>query len=355
MKNTILILILISSFCFAEPAGKPEEVNADTIRIHPIGDSITRGAEGDCYRHYLKTKLKNEAHINIDFVGLCPHGPNYLANWNDFPDMFNKLEGDIEHGGWGALKINEIMDMTNNTRGYPKVTIEQEIDSCEADIILLMAGTNDIISKYLLDEAPARFETLVTRILNATTAQLIVTTVPPTPLPTPTKKIDTLNAHIRIIMDSLVAKWDNLTFIDINSALSDSDYTDFLSDAYHPNSSGFEKIANEWYDAIVPIITTGIKESSSGKDFPTKFSLEQNYPNPFNPITRIQFALSEKQFTTLKVFNVLGKEITTLVGEEKTPGEYEVEFQPANQPSGVYICQLKAGEYVQSKKMIFLK
>jgi len=355
MKKIFLVLMLISSFCFAHKADKTTKTDADTIRIHPIGDSITRGAEGDCYRAYLKTKLKTEANININYVGLCPHGPNYLASWSEYPDMFALLDGDIEHGGWGALKINEITDMTSNTRGYPKVTIEQELDSCEADIILLMAGTNDIISKYLLDEAPNRLATLVTRILNHTAAKLIVTTVPPTPLPTPTKRIDTLNAHFKIIMDTMLTRWSNLTFIDINSALSDSDYTDFLSDAYHPNSSGFQKIANEWYKAIVSLVSTGVKEGSNNKIIDKRFTLLQNYPNPFNPITKIHFGIEERQFTSLKVFNTLGKEVATLVGEEKAPGEYEVEFNPVNQPSGIYICQLKAGSNIQSKKMLFLK
>ncbi|MCH9029829.1 MAG: T9SS type A sorting domain-containing protein [Bacteroidetes bacterium] len=92
---------------------------------------------------------------------------------------------------------------------------------------------------------------------------------------------------------------------------------------------------------------------------PDEYSLSQNYPNPFNPSTNIQYAVSSRQFVSLKVYDVLGKEVATLVNEEKPAGEHEVEFQSAvggrQLASGIYFYQLKAGSFVQTKKMIFLK
>ncbi len=88
---------------------------------------------------------------------------------------------------------------------------------------------------------------------------------------------------------------------------------------------------------------------------PAKFSLEQNYPNPFNPSTNIQYSIANRQFVTLKVFDVLGNEVATLVNEEKPAGNYEVEFNPINLSSGVYYYRLKAGEFIKTKKMILLK
>ncbi len=99
---------------------------------------------------------------------------------------------------------------------------------------------------------------------------------------------------------------------------------------------------------------------------PEKFSLEQNYPNPFNPSTKIKFTIPsvtlsgvEGSFVTLKVFDVLGNEIATLVNEEKPAGRYEVEFKSTvsslQLASGVYYYQLRAGDYLETKKMIFLK
>lgn len=99
---------------------------------------------------------------------------------------------------------------------------------------------------------------------------------------------------------------------------------------------------------------------------PESFTLYQNYPNPFNPSTKIRFTISDLQFTILKVYDVLGDEIATLVNEEIPAGEYEVEFNlPAgrqgpvsgigNLASGIYFYQLKAGDFTQTKKMLFIK
>ncbi len=91
----------------------------------------------------------------------------------------------------------------------------------------------------------------------------------------------------------------------------------------------------------------------------SNFELSQNYPNPFNPVTSIQFVVGSRLFVTLKVFDVLGNEIATLVNEEKQPGIYEVEFNSSSlkhlPSSGIYFYQLKAGDYVETKKMILLK
>ena len=97
---------------------------------------------------------------------------------------------------------------------------------------------------------------------------------------------------------------------------------------------------------------------------PTEFLLEQNYPNPFNPMTKIKFTIGsnviasgakQSQFVTLKVYDILGNEIATLVNEEKPAGEYEVEFDASNIPSGVYFYKLQAGNYKETKKMLLLK
>jgi hypothetical protein len=87
-----------------------------------------------------------------------------------------------------------------------------------------------------------------------------------------------------------------------------------------------------------------------------QYSLNQNYPNPFNPSTRIKYQLPSITQVTLKVYDVLGNEVATLVNEEKLAGIYEVEFSASNRfASGVYFYQLKAGEFIQTKKMILIK
>jgi hypothetical protein len=98
---------------------------------------------------------------------------------------------------------------------------------------------------------------------------------------------------------------------------------------------------------------------------PREFVLYQNYPNPFNPNTTIKFEIPDVEttrrvvFTTLKVYDILGNKVATLVNEEKQPGTYEVDFHPesgsGNPASGIYFYQLKAGSFIQTKKMILTK
>ena len=96
---------------------------------------------------------------------------------------------------------------------------------------------------------------------------------------------------------------------------------------------------------------------------PTKFSLAQNYPNPFNPTTKIRYTIPNSVgtslATSLRVYDILGKEVATLVDEEKPVGNYEVEFQSTvinrQLASGVYYYQLKAGEFLETKKMLLMK
>jgi len=85
------------------------------------------------------------------------------------------------------------------------------------------------------------------------------------------------------------------------------------------------------------------------------FELNQNYPNPFNPTTTIKYQIPELSFVTIKVFDVLGSEITTLVNEEKAIGSYEVEFDASRLSSGIYFYQLKSGDFVETKKMVLLR
>jgi hypothetical protein len=94
-------------------------------------------------------------------------------------------------------------------------------------------------------------------------------------------------------------------------------------------------------------------------NLPTQFELSQNYPNPFNPSTVISYALPSKEFVQLKVFNVLGNEIATLVNEVQEAGSYKVEFNPASSiqhpATGVYFYRLEAGLFVESRKMTLVK
>lgn len=88
---------------------------------------------------------------------------------------------------------------------------------------------------------------------------------------------------------------------------------------------------------------------------PKEFVLEQNYPNPFNPTTHLRFAIAKFGFVQLKVFDVLGREVATLINEQKSPGTYEVNFNGSNLASGIYFYTIRAGDYKAVRKMSLLK
>lgn len=105
-------------------------------------------------------------------------------------------------------------------------------------------------------------------------------------------------------------------------------------------------------EEIVPQGTQGVNDESG---VPEGYSLKQNYPNPFNPNTKISYSIPELSFVTLKVYDVLGNELATLVNEENPIGNYEVEFNAEELTSGIYFYSLTTGSFTQTKKMILLR
>jgi hypothetical protein len=105
-----------------------------------------------------------------------------------------------------------------------------------------------------------------------------------------------------------------------------------------------------WYENLGVV---GVDEISGA--LPTEFDLTQNYPNPFNPSTKIEYQIPEISFVTLKVYDVLGSEVVTLVNEEIPIGRHEVEFNATSLPSGIYFYRLQADSFVETKKMVLMK
>ncbi|MEJ2495471.1 MAG: T9SS type A sorting domain-containing protein [Ignavibacteriaceae bacterium] len=88
---------------------------------------------------------------------------------------------------------------------------------------------------------------------------------------------------------------------------------------------------------------------------PDRYTLSQNYPNPFNPSTTISFTIPDNELVSLKIYNVLGSEVATLISQNLTAGEYNFNFEASNLASGIYFYELKAGNFAQIKKMNLLK
>ena len=103
---------------------------------------------------------------------------------------------------------------------------------------------------------------------------------------------------------------------------------------------------------IVRYTTTAVEEEQQS---PTKFALHQNYPNPFNPSTTIGFEIAKYGLVVLKVHDVLGREVATLVNEKKSPGAYEIHWNADQVPSGVYLYRLQIGSNVETRKLMLLR
>lgn len=100
---------------------------------------------------------------------------------------------------------------------------------------------------------------------------------------------------------------------------------------------------------------TDVEEDELNGKIPSDYNLNQNYPNPFNPSTNIQYSVPEKGFVSLKVYNILGKEVAQLVSGEKEAGTYNVNFDASDMTSGIYLYELRAGNKTFTKKMMLVK
>ncbi|MGE5437716.1 MAG: T9SS type A sorting domain-containing protein [Syntrophothermus sp.] len=105
----------------------------------------------------------------------------------------------------------------------------------------------------------------------------------------------------------------------------------------------------------IPFVVLNPTDVDENNSTITNYSLEQNYPNPFNPSTRISYNLLSSGMTTIKIYDVLGKEIATLVNEYQTSGSHYVDFKAEGLNSGVYFYKINSGEYTEVKKMVFIK
>ncbi len=103
------------------------------------------------------------------------------------------------------------------------------------------------------------------------------------------------------------------------------------------------------------LLFKGTTTSVNENELTAEYNLSQNYPNPFNPVTRIKYNIPQAGFVSIKVFDMLGRELSTLVNEEKQVGNYEVEFNGINLASGVYVYKMQADNFLDAKKFILIK
>ncbi|MBN2413343.1 T9SS type A sorting domain-containing protein [candidate division KSB1 bacterium] len=144
-----------------------------------------------------------------------------------------------------------------------------------------------------------------------------------------------------------IARWILPANIDKDTRLYvviDPDNT--IEEIHENNNKGYVKLNTNG--------STGIEEKMTDT-LPTEYRLLQNHPNPFNPATNISYSIPESGLVELKVYNILGQEVATLVNEFKKSGHYNVKFNPPDLSSGVYFYSLISGSYSVTKKMLIIK
>jgi hypothetical protein len=147
--------------------------------------------------------------------------------------------------------------------------------------------------------------------------------------------------------------WDSTLFKDPANkyVMAGSKFSEIQGVIFYSHS--YYKLVPRKNDDFSGFVTVGIKNEKPG--VPVSFKLDQNYPNPFNPSTTINYSIPKESMVTLKIFNILGQEVKTLVNENKSAGNYSIRFNASSLSSGIYFYSIKAGNFYQVKKMLLLK
>ncbi len=153
------------------------------------------------------------------------------------------------------------------------------------------------------------------------------------------------NHHYENLWDAALANDPNNIQVNLGAT-----FTELRGILYY--SFGNYKLAPRKDDDFVGFVTD-VKKDNGVK--PITYNLSQNYPNPFNPSTIINFSIPKESIVTLKIYNILGQEVKTLVNDSKAPGSYSVSFNASSLSSGIYLYTLRAGNFFQVKKMLLLK
>ena len=290
---------------------------------------------------------------NLSAIENWNNGTNAILNWND-----NSVELGFEifRGGPDTNNVGSLIAVVpENTIQYIDSTVQMDsIYSYRVRAIYGPAFSN--FSNAALIEITIPVElTSFTSSVNENDVTLNWQTA-----------TETNNSGFQVerskMLEARSEEWENIGFINGNGTTTEPQSYSFVDKDLPAGRQGLE--AGKYQYRLKQIDFDGTFEYSKTIEVeinaPLKFSLEQNYPNPFNPTTTIKFSIPAvgtrlALSVQLKVYDVLGKEIATLVNEEKPAGSYNIEFNGFNLASGIYYYQLRAGEFVETKKMLLLK
>ena len=352
LLQTLFFFLLVTQICNAQSQWGNAVRFAGTNGYIMVSDTQSLRIENtvSMVAHVKRTRVDN-----IDFIlekggdwniGETNYGMSLHGNYNNHMFYF------LFDGGWrgtsGVADTNwhHYAVVATNGDQNPTFYIDGEVKATE-----FFAGASVINMNYASLRnlnIGAQIEAGATHYSANVIDEVSVWNVALDSLQIRSMMIDTLGSAYYTTVDSgLVGYWRFDMFEDLGvNADGTDDVRDLSQSAAHGDAVGELSL-------IPSDITTGFNQESAEK--PIDFMLIQNFPNPFNPSTKIKYSVPQSSNVTLTVFDILGNEIETLVNEEKSIGTYEVTWYAEELPSGVYFYQLKAGEFISTKKMILMK
>ncbi|MCX6133772.1 MAG: T9SS type A sorting domain-containing protein [Ignavibacteriales bacterium] len=292
----------------------------DTLRAEFDPESFEFGATSHDSAQYVWKKTRTGNMVRWEIEGI------------DLPPNVTPPQGE----GWVAFSVNAKPNLTSGTTIKNRATIVFDMNAPIA--------TNEFVNT--LDFSPPK-----------TTMKGIPTRMTASRLVVRWSGADDLNGS-GVESYTVYAAKDSGTYQAIGSTTADSMVVnlDMYTHKYSFYALSKDNVGNVETARPTPIssdITNGVGESD--RVTPVEFALDQNYPNPFNPSTTIAYTLASEVRASLKIYDVLGREVAGLLDEEQTPGKHSVIWDATRLSSGIYFYRLTAGDFIQTRKLVLLK
>jgi hypothetical protein len=274
------------------------------------------------------------------FRGTATFGSNVLVSRGE-DDIFI-----FKNNGWilqaGGIDVDKSYQLNLDGGNNLAITGSFKVNSIFGLDTLISSGTEDIFyGKIGNNTVPVELSSFISEVSN-NNVRLSWTT-------SSEKNNKGFNIE-KTIADNSGLNWKSIGFVTGNGTTLDEKHYSFLDNQVQPGRYLY-RLQQVDFDGAIEYS----EEIEAVVLSPINFHLSQNYPNPFNPNTKIEFSIPQKGLVSLKVFDILGNEITTLLYEEKEPGVYKINFDGNSIPSGVYFLHLNSSGFSQVRKMSLIK
>ncbi|WP_242928738.1 Ig-like domain-containing protein [Pontibacter vulgaris] len=320
------------------------------VRILPLGNSITFDSRTDdtrndgdkrSYRYKLSQQLK-QAGYSVDFVGSRYSGYNFFA--------------DANNGGIPGIRDDQVARMLAtgfNARDGVQETPGPYLESYPADIILLHIGTNQV------NESPADVESILNEIdkyeaSSKTSITVILAQIINRVSGAEKEITSAFNRNIKAMAEARIAKGDKIVIVDMEKGAGfvyELEPNGDMADNLHPNTVGYDKMANVWFAALKNVLgkPTGISDPNSSENL-ADLSV---FPNPFQNELNIMLKGIQNSAAELELYDMNGRRVAELFKGDLTPGQtIELKYNTSGLASGMYFAKLKTEKGMLTRKLV---